>query len=228
MGICKPSEESFFLLWPVQQDLFIEDCLVYLLEPFIKHYAGTVFRLGAPSGISGWDEDIRIREKISFFDQRTYLLPDNGRGKPDTLPKNKTQSLPEEIWKNSDICLGPWRITSMNFVQGEINKDFDVLPLGQPPVVIDNTNGPHQKDLVITAGNYQCKVEEMLTKTKVFKMKIDSEDCIFPYNEWPPGFYNFQLTNTEGARWVATIIKMFPWYVASDLNHKIILEKTIW
>lgn len=228
MSICKPEPDSFSLLWPVHENIIAEDFLVYLHEPFMKHYAGTIFRLGVPSGISGWDEDSRVREKINFNDQRTYLLPDSGRGKPCTLPKNITRPLPEDLWKDSDICLGPWRITSMYFEQGEIKKFFDVLPLGQPPISLGTINGVLQHALVVTSGDYHCTVQEMLTKTEVVNMKIQCEDCIFPCQNWPPGFYNFQLTNKEGGSWTTTVIKMFRWFVASDLQHKILLDKTIW
>ncbi len=73
--------------------------VIILIEPLIRQYIGSVFLLRDSIGISGWDEDDRIRDRQPCFDQRVYYLPDNGKGIPVALPLPCTLNCPNLFLK---------------------------------------------------------------------------------------------------------------------------------
>jgi hypothetical protein len=84
---------------------------VVLTEPFVRLAAGYVFELFAATGVSGWADDERLRERLSFSDKRVYHLPDGGNGAPAELPFDLTRPCPEGIFDGVDLRSGPCRVT---------------------------------------------------------------------------------------------------------------------
>jgi len=56
--------------------------LIFLKEPIMKHYIGTIFCLGKANGFSGWEEDERLLDKHSLSDKCTYVLSDSVKRSP--------------------------------------------------------------------------------------------------------------------------------------------------
>ncbi|NUO02864.1 MAG: hypothetical protein HUU01_19830, partial [Saprospiraceae bacterium] len=92
-----------------------------LTEPVYKYPIGTVFDfLEEQSGIDGWDDDERVREKMSYVNKKTYFLPDTGRGFSASLRGDVTRPCPERAFEGIDLRTGPLRVTKTQSGYGKL------------------------------------------------------------------------------------------------------------
>lgn len=80
--------------------------VIILKNPFIRHYAGSVFDVEESTNNPNWE----YAEKIS--PKRTYFLPDNGRGYATELDISDTILCPNTLFEGVDLMTGPCRMTS--------------------------------------------------------------------------------------------------------------------
>ncbi|MBK9150918.1 MAG: hypothetical protein IPM26_07915 [Saprospiraceae bacterium] len=210
---------------------------IVLLQPFIRHYAGSVFDLQAATGISGWDEDERVREKQSYHDRRHYILPDDGRGRQVELPVSYTESCPDNVFDKTDIKSGPCRITSVT--EGlNVNQNDPAyaspFPLGMGLLRLGNSL--HYAKNIIHADLVGFSV---IPDKLVIRNRFDHQISALYYDfsnhitvdlsELSPGFYqgdfflNMQLLHSF------TMLKCFPLVLAYDRDtRKYQPENTLW
>lgn len=114
---------------------------IILTMPFLFHYAGSVFDLSDRIGVLNWDPDERVREKLSYQNNRYFELPDNGKGQETKLPLNYTIFCPENLLSEMDLNSGPCRITS---VSKELEAEEDPwyasdVPKGRGKVLMNDS-----------------------------------------------------------------------------------------
>ena len=190
---------------------------IILKDPFIKHYAGTVFDLGPPDGLSDWDDDERNREKISFSDKRTYFLPDSGNGRPSMLPVYNTLPCPENIFENIDVRSGPCRITSVCVTDGQnCDKPTDdyAIPNGAAPFLLHNDQKGHKHMILVVLAKESdvltLQVKDLFTEGRVLNERIDRETNEVNLFNLLPGFYEISLFDGLKLTARARCIKLFP------------------
>lgn len=201
---------------------------VVLTEPFMKYPAGTVFELDELQGVSGWDPDERVRERLSFSDKRTYSLPDTGRGIPTTLPASATAPCPPEVFQNTDITTGPCRITAIE--GGALLREQDLALL--------SLNGVNAHGLQIawpaTAArpeHYELwdKLREVQTDSMVISsVQYDGALLHFDFSTLGPGFYRLDVYSSGGIIFSIRFVKSFPLLVTFSQHHKYAVQKTLY
>mgnify|MGYP001235089149 CR=1 FL=1 len=210
--------------------------VITLTEPFMRHYAGSVFHVSDAIGYSGWDEDDRVRDRQSFYDKRVYTLPDNGKGIQTELPLSSTVICPYQIFENVDLKSGPCRVTSVS--DGLVERQNDPfyehpLPRGMGKVLLQDT-AVYPKNLVkinFPPGQLPNKV--------IIRNRIDNEiadimyeftpDNILDFSEYKPGFYRIDIFHTTTLLHNFTLMKCFPLVVYYNrVTRKFRTEMTLW
>ncbi len=210
--------------------------VIILSEPFIRHHTGTVFKVSDAIGVSGWDDDIRLREKQSCFDQRVYFLPDDGKGTHAELPLPYTFMCPENIFNNVDVKSGPCRITSVSkSLEKAINDPYyaSPLPLGKGKITYLDT-AKYVKNGLLLDLDYEVFPDKAIIKNRVtgdiMSVNIQSHSknhLMFDYFE--PGFYEIALLKSSQNIHHFTMIKCFPLVVAvTDIRSKYNISPTLW
>ena len=210
--------------------------VIILNEPFIRHYKGSIFNVSDAIGVSGWDDDDRVREKQSYYDQRVYFLPDDGRGTPAELPLPYTSACPENILAGIDLKSGPCRITSVSKGLEKTTDDpyfAEPTPLGKGRIMYSDSEKYAKNLLSIDLVNYDQP------DTALIKNRITSEihsvnwiaghQSILNFEGFDPGFFDITLLKSEQKIHHFTLIKCFPIIVhLADKKGKYIITKTIW
>ncbi|MBK8517218.1 MAG: hypothetical protein IPL55_13330 [Saprospiraceae bacterium] len=209
---------------------------IVLSEPFIRHFAGSVFTVSDAIGVSGWDDDDRVREKQSCYDQRVYYLPDDGKGAPAELPLPSTFDCPENILSSVDVKSGPCRITSVSKSLGKAIDDpyyVSPLPLGKGKILYQDSE-KYVKNTLYFDLNSEEKPDTALVKNKVSEVLtniIINADVppILNFDNYEAGFYEISLLRSNFVIHHFTMIKCFPLVVSqTDVRSKYRISQTIW
>lgn len=210
--------------------------VIILAEPFIRHYAGSVFKVSDAIGVSGWDDDDRTREKQSCYDKRVYFLPDDGKGEHAELPLPCTFICPENIFRNIDVKSGPCRITSVSKSLSKTTNDpyyASSLPLGKGKITyVDATK--YVKNGFIFDLDRDAFPDKAIIKNSVTgeitSVNIESHAQIhLVFDDFEPGFYEISLIKSNSNLHHFTLIKCFPLVVAlTDVRSKYNISPTIW
>lgn len=199
---------------------------IVLTEPFIRHPAGLVFELDAATGVSGWDDDERIRERQNYADKSTYHLPDGGNGHAYELPASATAVCPEGIFDPATLRTGPCRITRAAFQTDDAaddkwNPGFNLLSINNLNAQgftfpLERFDPPPEK----------AELYDHLRNSLVRPMTIQPEVDI---SDLTPGFYGLHLYFAAGAPYVIRFIKSFPLLVLfTDKNGRYSVQKTLY
>lgn len=210
--------------------------VIILTEPFIRHYAGSVFSVSDAIGISGWDEDDRVRDRQPCYDQRVYNLPDNGKGIPVELPVPYTLDCPEYIFEHIDIKSGPCRVTSVSeSLEDHQNDPFyaSPLPKGKGKILLHDSAlfTKNMLKTTITSGQLPNKIViHNLVENKITNIVLDfSPEITFDFSDFDPGFYKVEIFNYTTLLHYFTVIKCFPLVIFYDYaTRKYRTEKTLW
>ncbi len=208
--------------------------LIVLKVPFIKHYAGTIFRLGVPQ-LKKEDtfEHIISFEKISFIHNYFYQLPDGGNGKSCELDKAYTFTITEQDLKIEDQLSGPCRITSIQLFNERYPATSiyqSAIPDGFKPLrLIPNNHGAkHLISIELANKLVEISLTDSLRNKTRHLISTQKNEIMVDLSDFEPGFYSL-LIKVNGKPWVqASIIKLFP--VSFEIiNHQALsLIKTIW
>lgn len=209
---------------------------VILTEPFIRHYAGSVFHLDDAIGISGWDDDDRIRDRQPCHDKRVYALPDNGKGIACELPIDYTILCPEDIFIDENIKSGPCRITSVSeSLEEQQNDPFyaSPLPKGKGKVLLHDSSHFTKNVLEITIPSRSLPnkvVIQNMVDHKITEISVGlNTNITLDFSTYDPGFYKVEIFNNTILLHYFTVIKCFPLVVFYDFTkHKYKMEKTLW
>ncbi|MCC6461623.1 MAG: hypothetical protein IT260_14205 [Saprospiraceae bacterium] len=176
---------------------------VVLLVPFVRHYAGSVFDLYESLEPDGWDDDDRGREKISFH-QRSFRLPDNGKGAPTNLSKSDTMPCPPRLFEGLDLRTGPCRITSMQpLAGGSIDAQLSDI-------------GAHSGQGVLLRLDAGAKAPFRITltdtreKQDLGNFEKHENPALLDLSQLEPGFYRLTIEDRKGAGAVVQLLKCFP------------------
>lgn len=209
---------------------------IILTEPFIRHYAGSVFRLSDSIGYSGWDEDDRVRDRQPCHDKRVYNLPDDGKGLATELPVDYTILCPENIFENEDLKSGPCRITSISESLKSPNYDpydANLLPMGKGKVLL-NDSRKYSKNFVIVDISVNSPNQKVifqdLVNDKVINIDYDIQNrCQLDFSRIDPGFYKVDIMQSLEISHSFTVIKHYPLVINYDrINQKYNAIKTLW
>jgi hypothetical protein len=204
----------------------MQTTLIVLTEPFIKHPAGLVFELNKATGVSGWDDDDRVRERMYYGNKGIHFLPDGGNGLSYELPVSAVAPCPTDVFTNENLRNGPCRITRAAYQREGAPNDmwnagftlFDIgglsaqgfkFPLGgfsQTPVQMQLFDA--LRDTVLR----DCPVAD----------SIDGSDLL-------PGFYQLRLLFQRGEPFYIHFIKSFPLLVFfTDNSGRHTVQKTLY
>lgn len=188
---------------------------VILINPFIKHYAGSVFDISDTMNISGWDEEEHTREKLNFSDKLAFHLPDAGNGKPTALPVTYVLICPSDIYYGLDLTLGPCRITSVSPELEDSSMDrisSTISPFGIGKVRLDEISDP-SKNLVKVLIEERIQLIEVFTYPDTVLLpfiSVDQYKNTIDFSNIPNGFYRIVLYCTNDCVHEFTMIKCFP------------------
>ncbi|MEY3421826.1 MAG: hypothetical protein RIR48_2126 [Bacteroidota bacterium] len=209
---------------------------IILTEPFIRHYAGSVFYVDDAIGISGWDEDDRVRDRQPCHDNRVYILPDNGKGIACELPVDYTVVCPEKLLENVNLKSGPCRITSVSEgLERQQNDPWlaDPLPMGRGRLLLKNSVSC-PKNMVVSDGSSHLQftkaiIDDLLTQeSKTIGYRF-SDGFQLDFSDFEPGFFRVELFNDADLQHSFTLIKCFPIIVKfSGIRHKYTIAQTLW
>lgn len=196
----------------------METVRIVLTEPFIKHPAGLVFELDAAQGVSGWDDDSRVRERLNFSDKRNYRLPDGGNGLPYELPLSAVKPCPEAVFQGVDLRSGPVRITESLVGTSSENMQKTNVKFDAGLSAVDGVNAQCiQLPLLVFQGKIRTLTfQNILSQAPV--QTCAHEDNGVLLNELSPGFYQLDITLRDGTRHLLRVIKSFPLLVIFSGN----------
>lgn len=173
---------------------------IILTTPFLRHYAGSVFELELDPTPDGWDEDTRVREKMSYH-RRSYLLPDDGRGRTARLSVSDTLPCPDGVFEAPDLRTGPCRFTAMHpGPEGAPNWTVPEPELAQAGQALAlRLAEPLDAALYETTGGQLLR-----------RFRAPSGPLTLDFSDLMPGFYRLALRDTEGKRIDLHFLKCFP------------------
>ena len=208
--------------------------LIALKEPFIRHYAGSVFFLPQPIFSSKWDEDAGITDRMNYSGEMIYSLPDNGKGIYSELPVKYPLDCPMEIFTNTDIKSGPCRITSVSNDLADTPDPFyaDPMPKGMGKILYDE-NSPIPKNVITLnlAQNVKPDKVKIFNSVNLCTMELEikgTDKYVMDFSTYDPGFYSVSFFLFEKLIYSFTLIKCYPLVVLQDKANKLITTPTIW
>ena len=210
--------------------------IIILSVPFIHHSAGSVFNVSDTIGYSRWDEDDRMRDRQSFYDKRTYVLPDDGKGKPTELLVADTILCPQQLLENIDLHSGPCRVTSVSKDLEQTHNDpwyAHPFPMGRGKLLLKESPN-YLKNIIIIDETLKSTITRATILDCISKEFINISDNFTPYfqldfSDFDPGFYKVALFNDSNLLHSFTIIKCFPIVVTIDKNtKKHTITPTLW
>lgn len=190
----------------------------------MRHYAGSVFDLDDATGVSGWDPDERVRERQSFFNKRTYFLPDAGNGSGVELLVSDTVLCPPEIFEGMDLRSGPCRVTAAQTGIGAGMKGEDIpaaARLSKDHAALVALKGIENQgiEVVLPQGSPRPRRIEIVDRRdgrtmidrpeKEHRFLIDLSDAM-------PGFYHIRITGERDFIHLISVLKCFPLVVNYD------------
>jgi len=208
--------------------------LVYITDPFVKHYAGTIFSLEQGYEPSINNEDIWFLEKLPNVYDKNYYLPDDGKGRSTQLPIYMTKECSLAAFDKIDIYSGPCRITSAsegisydNGIGNKLsNQSFHFnLSYNNKSKISKNSlefiKLIKQRNLKIDIINKQSN--------EIKQMYFINENMVrLDFSKNLPGFYSIKISADEMSE-VVSLIKLFPIYVDKVPQSSAIHYKaTIW
>lgn len=207
---------------------------IILTQPFMRHYAGSVFELSDQISMLNWDDDERVRDKINFFHNQAYELPDDGKGKSTLLSLQKTMICPEHVFELSNIKCGPWRITSVSKGLEEVDELYysTFFPGGKGKVLLKDSDDYPKNILRINLQN-ELQYDQVTVKNRSDGQEIDIHvDMTYGFeldgSPLHPGFYLVDLILDGQVLDSFTAIKCFPLVVHLDKYSGITISKTLW
>jgi hypothetical protein len=206
--------------------------LVYLTDPFVKHYAGTIFSLEKGGESSVNYEDMWFLEKLPNVYNQSYHLPDDGKGRPTQLPIYMTKECSLEAFEAINIQSGPVRITSVSegiFYDNGIGNKYSNQRIN---LSYHNLSKIYKNSLeinqVIKPRNLKIEIINK-QNTEIKHMNFVNQNMFkLDFSPYPPGFYDIKISAEEMSE-VISLIKLFPIFIdiipqSSSINYK----ATIW
>lgn len=186
---------------------------VVLLVPFIRHYAGSVFELYINSTPDGWDDDDRVREKISF-NRHSYLLPDNGKGAPVNLSQSDTIPCPPTLFEGVDLRSGPCRVTAAVALSGNPSG-------GSVDAQLTDIGGRSGQGILVQMDAeakppFSVQLTDIRGERSLDKYELSPNPALLDCSGLEPGFYRAELESRNGYRMAVHFIKCFPLVVLFD------------
>jgi len=208
---------------------------VILTMPFLFHYAGSVFDLSDRIGVLHWDPDERVREKLSYQNNRYFELPDNGKGQATKLPLNYTIFCPENLLSQLDLNSGPCRITS---VSKELEAKDDPwyaseVPKGRGKVLM-NDSKQYRNNLLTIINEQNFNPDEVILENRMLQQQSPihfekDKEIKFDFSLNPPGFYSITAFEKKQILFSFTFIKCFPIVINyNSAKQSFDTIKTIW
>ena len=190
---------------------------VILLNPFVKHYAGSVFDLNEAVYASDWDVDERNLEKQSRFANKVYLLPDAGNSRSAELPVQDTMLCPEEIFININIKNGPCQITAVK--EHPIDPEtIQLITARFLKVQLEGTLFPFNNNiLLLSTGEKKfdtIEIYDSLSNQKIQQFDGFSDTKTINFQEAYPGFYRVLFFNSQMPVLELYLFKNFPLVVS--------------
>lgn len=208
---------------------------IILTDPFMHHYAGSVFQLSDAIGYSGWDEDDRVRDRQPCHDKRIYHLPDNGKGITTELPVDYTFLCPERILMDLDLKSGPCRVTSISkSLEKLVNDPYYIspVPLGKGKILYQNSE-KYDKNIL----HFDVQIDD-LPDTAMIKNSISNEiktttltsgSSELSFDDFDPGFYEIDLFKSKILIHHFTMIKCYPMVVKiTRFRSRYQISSTVW
>jgi hypothetical protein len=180
---------------------------VVLLVPFVRHYAGSVFELYLNPTPEGWDEDVRVREKISF-NRHAYLLPDNGKGAPANLSQSDTIPCPPGLFEGVDLRTGPCRITAIQPLSA-------IPPGGVPGAELADVGGNSGQGILLRMNAeakalFKVQLTDMRENNIIETYELAQNPLLLDCSRLQPGFYRATVEGRNGYGIALHFIKCFP------------------
>jgi hypothetical protein len=210
--------------------------IIVLTQPFLHHYAGSIFDLSDAIGNSGWDEDDMVRDRQPSYNKRVYNLPDNGKGIACELPIDYTVVCPQKLLENVNLKRGPCRITSVSEGLEKHQNDpwfTDPLPMGRGRLLLNNSV-TCSKNLVVSDGSLHLQftkaiIDDLLSQESKTIRYGFSDGFQLDFSDFEPGFFKVALFNDADLQHTFTLIKCFPLIVKfSGIRHKYTIAQTLW
>lgn len=210
--------------------------IIVLTQPFLHHYAGSIFELSDAIGNSGWEEDDMVRDRQPCYYKRVYNLPDNGKGIATVLPIDYTILCPEKLLENVNLKSGPCRITSVSEgLERQQNDPWfaDPLPMGRGSLLLNNSES-YPKNLVMSDGSLRLQftkaiVDDLLSQESKTIRYGFSDRFQLDFSDFKPGFFRVSLFNDADLQHSFTLIKCFPITVKfAGIRHKYTIAQTLW
>ncbi|NUQ26492.1 MAG: hypothetical protein HUU34_21300 [Saprospiraceae bacterium] len=192
---------------------------IVLTEPFVRHPAGLVFELDEATGVSGWDDDERVRDRQNFSDKRVYFLPDGGNGGSYELPSHMTAPCPPEVFVGVDLRTGPCRITGAWTAPGgdETSASPSNLKYDAKLLRINDINA---QGIEMTLERKQAEIilVDVLRSETLRRFEAAGNPFQLDFSELPPGFYKITIHLHKGPTHYLQFIKAFPYIVEFQGN----------
>lgn len=205
---------------------------VILLNPFVKHYAGSVFDLNEAVYPSDWDVDERNLEKQSRFANKVYLLPDAGNGRSAELSVQDTMLCPEEIFTNIHIKNGPCRITAVKEHPMD-PENIQLITTRLLTVQLEGTLYPLNNNIILQSTGEKkfdtIEIYNSLSNQIIQELDGFSDTKTLNFQEAHPGFYRVQLFNSQMPVLELSLFKNFPLVVSPiKYTNKFQCIPTVW
>jgi hypothetical protein len=176
---------------------------IVLTVPFIRHYAGSVFELdentNRPAG-TDWQYDRIAPEK-------TYWLPDAGKGLPADLPVRDTVRCPPGVFDQVDLCSGPCRFTSAETrptTENGLGIGLDQLQLSANKQAVSIRFQPG------LPAPLRLHIRDRVRHTVVHEQAVDGYAVDLSLSRYEPGFYELCFACQQQVAHYITFIKCFP------------------
>jgi len=204
--------------------------LIFLKQPFIRHYAGTVFELEVCFQ--------QERDHVLLYDRlpprKMYSLPDDGKGEPALLDAQDVEHCLPSFFETVDICHGPLRVTSIQSYKPSTGS-LDLLPEMNPETIIltSVSNVPKQAIQLPEFIAQKCLTKGFLrnknTPVDAMRSGLSVVDSVVSMEFFPPGFYEMVLPFDAEQGYVLHVIKLFPFGVERDLvSGQFSLFRSLW
>jgi hypothetical protein len=211
------------------------ESIIYLRSPFIKHYAGTIFKLQKPVIHPDWLTGDFGQEKMFVYDKTVYFLPDGGTGRECWLPLRNTKFCPKSLPWNNAILDGPCRITSILLDSIECPQyklgEYPI-PDGYAPFTLIKYSNEIKNilhiDNITTSNTYDIQIIDKISGFCIYNFKISLFPSDIHLNSLLPGFYKFIFTDDKDTVHELSLIKLFPVYITNDSNGNLCTMPTIW
>lgn len=205
--------------------------LVTLTQPFIRHPAGQVFELREATGISGWDDDERVRDRQHFTGKQIYYLPDGGNGLACALPVSMTALCPPEVFEAEDLHSGPCRITGANRIDAQTVTPDSNLKYG---IALSEINEHNAQGLQLPADQWATapKLVRLRDRLRAAQVRVWEWEAVahglIDCSGLAPGFFQLEIEISSVLLYQVLFIKSFPLVVQFAPNGRYTTQKTIY